>query len=154
MSHILRSKPTVAAVYRLLPAALDELIAKSSNCDQHVRNSVKLLLAAKLAYCGGWTEDLYPIIKVGAGTNVPRPSPLAVRYESLQRRRAGAARYRTEYQRAYREAHKEKRAAYEKANREKSNARRRENTRIRRALAAGALVTTQTDAIKTVWRSL
>jgi short-subunit dehydrogenase len=149
--YLINSRPSVAAVYRMLPATLADILAGSGLSDEHTRTCVRVLLAAKLAYVSGWTTGLQPQIAKGCNVNVPRPSPESVRYAYGERSQAKHARY--EYQRQYRLANKEKRAAYSAANREKLNAARNERMRLKRAIARGHLVATDAAPV-TTWRNL
>lgn len=153
MSHIIRSRPAVAAVFRMLPAPLDQLIQQANVTSEHVRNAVKLLMATKKAYCQGWTADLQPIIAAGHKTNVPRPTPEMTEFIRLDKRRAEYPNKRAEYQAAYREANREKRNAYMAANKDHMNKKRNERMALKRALAAGVLVA-KDEAPKTQWRAL
>lgn len=149
MSYILRSRPTVAAIYRMLPADLKTLLVDSGICDTDVRESITLLLAAKEAYCSSW-NGLNPTFTAGNLPNVPRPTPAAVLFAAEERRRING-RDRREYQAAYRARTKERRAAYTAANRERVNQTKRERAAIRRAIDEGTLVVAD-ENIKTVWR--
>ena len=149
LSHVIRSRPTVAAVFRLLPAPLDQLIASSKLHPESTRNAVKLLLATKQAYASAWTVDLSPIIAIGSRPNVPRPSSAAVRYALIAREKPEQTRNRTEYQRAYRESHVQERADYNRTNSEHLKVKRRERVALKKAL-----LVSQPNIIKTTWITL
>lgn len=153
MSHVIRSRPVVASVFRMLPASLDHLIEHANVTSEHVRNAVKLLMAAKKAYCQGWTAEFRPIIAVGHKPNVPRPTPEMTEFIRLDKRRAEYPNKRAEYQKAYREANRDKRNAYMAANKDHMNKKRNIRMALKRALVSGALVA-KDEAPKTQWRPL
>ena len=148
LSHVIRSRPTVAAVFRLLPAPLDQLIAGSKLHPESTRNAVKLLLVTKQCYVSGWTIDLSPIIAAGSRPNARRPTSAQTRYALIAREKPEQTRNRTEYQRAYREANAEKRSQYNRTNSEHLKAKRRERVALKRALAP------QPNVIRTHWITL
>ena len=150
LSHVIKSRPTVAAVYRLLPAPLDQLIASSALHPESTRNAVKLLLATKQAYASAWTVNLSPIIAIGSRPNVPRPTAAQTRHALIAREKPEQTRNRTEYQRAYREAHAQQRADYNRTNSERLKVKRRERVALKKAL--GLLV--PQNIIKTTWITL
>ena len=149
LSHVIKSRPTVAAVYRLLPAPLDQLIASSAMHPESTRNAVKLLLATKQAYASAWTVDLSPIIAAGCRPNVPRPTAAQTRYALIAREKPEQTRNRTEYQRAYRESHVQERADYNRTNSEHLKVKRRERVALKKAL-----LVSQPNIIKTTWITL
>ena len=148
LSHVIKSRPTVAAVFRLLPAPLDQLIASSAMHPESTRNAVKLLLATKQAYVSVWTVDLSPIIAIGSRPNVPRPTAAQTRYALIAREKPEQTRNRTEYQRAYREAHRQERADYNRTNSEHLKVKRRERVALKKALLVPQ------NIIKTTWITL
>ena len=153
MSYVITSRPSVSAVFRLLPAYMPELFDKSGISKEHVRNAVKLLLATKQAHVSAWSSDLQPMISAGNRPNEPRPTPQLTALIRLDKRRDEYADKRAEYQRQYREANKEKRAAYNRINKDYLNAKRNERNALKRALARNQLVA-QDEVIKTVWRNI
>jgi multidrug efflux pump subunit AcrA (membrane-fusion protein) len=152
MSYVITSRPSVSAVFRLLPAYMPDLFDKSGISKEHVRNAVKLLLATKQAYVSAWSSDLQPLIAAGNQPNAPRPTPQLMALIRLGKRRDEYADKRAEYQRQYREANKEKRTAYNRANKDYLNAKRNERYALKRAIARSQLVA-QDEVIKTVWRT-
>jgi hypothetical protein len=151
LSHVISSRPTVRAVFVELPATLEELIVRVPMSAEHVRNAVKLLLATKKAYVASWTVDVQPYIVQGNRPNVPRPTPDQTRYALLARTKQTTSRSRTEYQRQYRLANRDKRIAYMRENRDKLNEKRRQLTALKRALAIGNFVV-EAPAPTTTWR--
>lgn len=153
ISYVISSRPSVAAVFRLLPATMGTLFDKSGLSKEHVRNAVKLLLATKQAHVSAWSEDLQPYFSVGCKPNAPRPTPEETTLIRLDKRRDEYADKRAEYQRAYREANHEKRRAYNHANKDYLNKKRNERNAIKRAIAKGQLIA-QDEVIKTTWRNV
>jgi hypothetical protein len=148
MSHILRGRPGVAAIHRMLPATQSTLIHDSGQSESVVRETIKLLLASKLAYVSAW-KHLDPIVAPGYGVNVPRPSKdeVIAAYASTARKRDRRA-----YQQEYRMKTAAARAQYSREHREKINANANTRRALVRQLAAGKL-TVQDPPIQTVWRT-
>ena len=153
ISYVISSRPSVAAVFRLLPATMGTLFDRSGISKEHVRNAVKLLLATKQAYVSAWSDDLQPYFSIGCKPNAPRPTPEMTTLIRLDKRRAEYADKRAEYQRAYSEANKEKRAAYNRVNKDYLNKKRNERYTIKKAIKQGQMVA-QHETIKTVWRTV
>lgn len=153
ISYVISSRPSVAVVFRLLPATMGTLFDKSGLSKEHVRNAVKLLLATKQAYVSAWSGDLQPYFSAGNRPNAPRPTPEMTTLIRLDKRRAEYADKRAEYQKAYREANKDKRTAYGRANKDYLNKKRNERYAIKKAIKQGQLVA-QDEPIKTNWRTV
>jgi hypothetical protein len=143
-SIIITSKPSVAAVYRAMPCTTAQAAKASGLRMDATRDSLKLLVAAKLIYCTHYTELHEPVFDVGDKPNAVRPTPELVRvmYDQQPARRA----YRQTYEAKYREANKERIKARTKAARKDTYAARDARKRALKILAA-----VPAEAPKTNW---
>jgi hypothetical protein len=111
------------------------------------RDSLKLLVAAKLIYCMHYTPLHEPVFAVGDKPNAVRPAPELVRtmYNQQPSRRA----YRQAYGERYREDNKERIKARTTAARKTIYAARDARKRALKILA-----TVPAESPKTVWAQL
>jgi hypothetical protein len=146
-SIIITSKPGVAAVYRAMPCTTAQASIASGLRMDATRDSLKLLVAAKLIYCTHYTPLHEPVFAVGDKPNAVRPAPELVRtmYDQQPARRA----YRQTYGERYREANKERIKARTKAARKTIYAARDARKRALKILA-----TVPAESPKTVWAQL
>jgi hypothetical protein len=147
LSIIIRSKPAVAAIYRAMPCTTAQASKASGLRMDATRDSLKLLVAAKLIYCTHYTALHEPVFAVGDKPNAVRPTPELVRtaYEQQPARQE----YRRNYGKQYREANKEKIKARTKAARKTIYASRDSRKRALKILA-----TVPAESPKTVWAQI
>ena len=136
MSYIIREYPPVATALRALPGTVKQIAAKTSMPEGLVRDSIKLLLAVKKAYCSDWTPEVFPIFEAGSKENVPRPLPALVRREATKRDEPRRKAYLVQY----RKDNKEKIKKYNQDNKDRFNAKRVELAALRRKIRALNLV--------------